>query len=136
MKPIRDRLFLSYIRSQPCAVPHCPSPYSEAAHVGPHGLGQKASDHSTIPLCVRHHRAGNDSYHKLGPRKFAELHGLDIPAVVRRLNLKPSIRIEGGHFVARLEGQEYMRSRVERGIKPAVRETLRILRNHRLGGAA
>ena len=29
----------------------------EAAHTGPHGLGQKSSDLSAIPLCRVHHRA-------------------------------------------------------------------------------
>jgi hypothetical protein len=31
------------------------------------GIIQKSSD-SAIPLCARHHRTGDDSYHKLGPR--------------------------------------------------------------------
>jgi len=50
-------------------------------------------------LCITHHRTGKDSYHKLGPRGFAELHNLDIPAIVGRLNRKPFIRIETGMFI-------------------------------------
>jgi len=61
----------------------------EAAHTGPHGLGQKSSDLSAIPLCARHHRTGPDSYHKLGPRKFAEAHRLNVSAIVARLRAKP-----------------------------------------------
>ena len=44
----------------------------EASHTGPHGLGQKSSDFSAIPLCYQHHRTGKDSYHKLGPQKFSK----------------------------------------------------------------
>jgi len=58
-------------------------------------------------LCARHHRTGNDSYHKLGPRKFAEAHQLDIPAIVARLSAKPWIRVEAGVFVGRFGNQEY-----------------------------
>jgi hypothetical protein len=131
-KPIRDRWYLAWIRTQPCCVSRCQAHYIEAAHVGPHGLGQKASDRSTIPLCIRHHRTGDDSYHRLGPRKFARVHNLDIADIVRRLNTKPTIRIEAGRFVARLEEQEYTLSRVESGIQLAVREALRICQDHQL----
>jgi len=72
----------------------------EAAHTGPHGLSQKSSDLSAIPLCARHHRTGDDSYHKLGPRKFAEAHQLDLRGIVAGLSAKPSIRVESGSFVA------------------------------------
>ena len=59
--------------------------------IAPHGLGQKSSDLSAIPLCGRHHRTGDDSYHRLGPRKFAQVHQLDIRAIVARLSAKPFI---------------------------------------------
>jgi hypothetical protein len=85
MTPQRNRKYLALVRSQPCAVCASRRP-SEAAHTGPHGLGQKSSDFSAIPLCRRHHRIGNDSYHALGPRRFADMHGLDIPALVAELN--------------------------------------------------
>ena len=39
-------------------------------------------------LCARHHRTGDDSYHKLGPRKFSEVHHLNILAIIARLNTK------------------------------------------------
>ena len=86
--PVRNWRYLSWIRMLPCLV--CGARRGiEASHTGPHGLGQKSPDLSAIPLCARRHRTGKDSYHKLGPRKFAELHDLDIPAIVARLNRKP-----------------------------------------------
>src|SRR5579863_6853665 len=98
----------------------------EASHTGPHGLGQKSPDLSAIPLCARRHRTGKDSYHKLGPRKFAELHDLDIPAIVARLNRKPFIRIETGMFIGYLEDQQYVLGMTEEGIASAVRRMTRL----------
>jgi hypothetical protein len=89
-------------------------------------MGQKSPDTSAIPLCGRHHRTGNDSYHKLGPRRFAELHNLDIQAIVRRLNLKPFIRIEIGMFIGYLEDQQYLLGMTEEGIANAVRKMTRL----------
>ena len=84
-KPVRDPLYLRFIRMLPCVV--CLKTYGiEAAHTGPHGIGQKSSDRSCLPLCRVHHRTGNDSLHKLGPVRFAEAHGLDIPALIKRFN--------------------------------------------------
>lgn len=80
-----NRKYCAFVRAQPCAV--CGTRrYIEGAHTGPRGLGQKTSDFSRIPLCVRHHRTGVDSYHQLGARRFAEVHGLDFPALVAGLN--------------------------------------------------
>ena len=93
MKPMRHPGYLQWIRTLPCSV--CQTTRAvEAAHTGPHGLSQKSSDLSAIPLCVTHHRTGDDSYHKLGPRKFAEVHQLNIRAIVWRLSAKPFIRVE------------------------------------------
>jgi hypothetical protein len=78
----------------------------EAAHTGPHGLGQKSSDWSAIPLCEKHHRTGDNSYHRLGPRKFAKVHQLNILEIVARLSAKPWIRVESGAFVGRFGDQE------------------------------
>ena len=100
----------------------------EASHTGPHGIGQKSPDSSAIPLCAKHHRTGNDSYHRLGPRKFSEKHNLDIPAIVRRLNLKPTIRVEAGCFVAYFENCRYVLGKTESGIRPAVRGAVRLFR--------
>jgi hemin uptake protein HemP len=131
MKPQRNPRYLAWIRTQPCCV--CGSRRGiEASHTGPHGLGQKSPDSSAIPLCRRHHRTGDDSYHRLGPRKFAQIHNLDIPAMVRRLNTKPLIRVESGLFVAHLEGQQYVLGKTEVGIHQAVRKMVQLCGEDRL----
>jgi len=120
MKPVRNPKYLAWIRTQPCLV--CGSTrWIEAAHTGPHGLGQKSPDTSAVPLCAKHHRTGNDSYHRLGPRKFGDIHNLDLAAIVRRLNLKPMVRIQNGEFVAHLEGFEYRLGKARGGIASALR---------------
>lgn len=84
-KPSRDPGYLHFIRTLPCAC--CDSRRGiEAAHQGPHGMGQKASDLSAIPLCQLHHRRGPKAYHKLGPVAFAETHQLDVTGLIVRLN--------------------------------------------------
>ena len=131
MKPTRNARYLAWIRTQPCCV--CGSKRAvEASHTGPHGIGQKPPDSSAIPLCANHHRTGNDSYHRLGPRKFSEKHSLNIPALVRRFNLKPKIRVEAGRFVAYIEDQKYVLGKTDAGIRPAVREALQLQRESRL----
>ena len=104
MKPIRNPGYLQWIRSLPCSV--CRTTRArEAAHTGPHGLSQKSSDLSAIPLCENHHRTGCDSYHKLGPRKFAEVHQVNIRAIAARLSAKPFICVQSGTFVGRVGDQ-------------------------------
>ena len=84
-KPVRDADYLRFIRTLPCAC--CDSRRGvESSHMGPHGMGQKSSDLSAIPLCRWHHRTGPGSYHKLGPVAFAETHGLDVSRLIVRLN--------------------------------------------------
>lgn len=132
MKPTRRPTYLAWIRTQPCLV--CGSTrWIEAAHTGPHGLSQKSPDTSAVPLCAKHHRTGNDSYHRLGPRKFAEVHNLDLAAIVWRLNLKPVMRIEQGEFVAYLEGSAYRLGRTQMGLAAAVRAVRSICAEDRLG---
>ena len=75
---------------------------------------------TAILLCVRHHRTGDDSYHKLGPRKFAEVHQLNILAIVARLSAKPLIRVESGTFVGRFGDQEYELGSTEAGVARAI----------------
>ena len=131
MKPPRNPRYLAWIRTQPCCV--CGTKRAiEASHTGPHGLGQKSPDSSAIPLCPKHHRTGEDSYHRLGPRKFAQKHNLDIPAIVRKLNMKPTIRVEAGCFVAYLEGQQYVLGKTDAGIRPAVRKAVQLCRENQL----
>ena len=129
MKPQRNPRYLAWIRTQPCCV--CGSrKFIEASHTGPHGIGQKSPDSSAIPLCARHHRTGADSYHRLGPRKFSAQHNLDIPAIVRRLNLKPTIRIEAGWFVTYLDEQRYVLGKTDAGIRGAVYQALQLRREN------
>src|SRR5579862_4236421 len=121
VKPVRNSGYLAWIRTLPCAV--CRTRRMvEAAHTGPHGLSQKSSDLSAIPLCARHHRTGDDSYHKLGPRKFAEVHQVNIRSIVARLSAKPFIRVESGVFVGRLGEEEYQLGSIEAGLAYAVRK--------------
>ena len=120
MEPVRNPGYLQWIRTLPCSV-YRTRRAVEAAHTGPHGLSQKSSDLSAIPLCGKHHRTGDDSYHKLGPRKFAEVHRLDLRGIVAGPSAKPSIRVESGSFVGRLGDREYELGRTEGGVARAIR---------------
>lgn len=63
--PNRDAKYLAWIRKFPCCA--CGSARNiEAAHTGPHGLGQKADDYKTLPMCLECHRTGKHAYHKIG----------------------------------------------------------------------
>lgn len=131
MKPARNPKYLAWIRTQPCLV--CGSTrWIEAAHTGPHGLGQKSPDSSAVPLCAKHHRTGNDSYHRLGPRKFNEVHNLNLAEIVRRLNLKPVIHLQQREFVAYLEGCRYQLGKSENGIASALRVLRSVCGENRL----
>jgi hypothetical protein len=130
MKPNRDPLYLAWIRTLPCVV--CGTTQGiEASHTGPHGLGQKSPDSSAIPLCSKHHRTGRDSYHKLGPRRFAEAHQIDIASIVRRLNLKPLIRIQSGAFIGFLEDRQWVLGQTSAGMELAMKKMVRICREDR-----
>jgi hypothetical protein len=131
MKPARNAAYLAWIRTQPCIV--CGrTRWIEAAHTGLRGLGQKSSDFSAIPLCEVHHRTGRDSYHRLGARRFSQVHNLDIQDIVGRLSLKPRVRIQGGMFVAHLEGQQYLLGKISNGIAPAIRNMRKVCGENRL----
>jgi len=125
MQPARDPKYLAWIRTHPCVV--CGVNRGiEASHTGPHGLGQKSPDTSAIPLCHRHHRTGKDSYHRLGPRRFSEVHNLNIQALVRRLNAKPSVKVEAGRFVGYFDQESYVLGDVGVGVEEAVRRVIRL----------
>lgn len=132
MRPLRSPQYLAWIRTQRCVV--CGAQRGiEASHTGPHGLGQKSADTTAIPLCSKHHRTGNDSYHRLGPRRFAQVHNLDVAAIVRWLNLKPAIKIETGRFVGYLGNQQFLLGDTSNGVAAAVRKMVRICSEDRLG---
>lgn len=102
LRPLRrsdrvpDKAYLNFIRSLECCVCAndrvmecgCIQQHSrtEAAHTGPHGIGSKSDDRTAIPLCCEHHREGLDSYHRLGPSLFQQIHGINIAATVAELN--------------------------------------------------
>ena len=133
-KPVRNPAYLRWIRSLPCSV--CRTRWQiEAAHTGPHGMGQKSSDLSAIPLCARHHRTGNDAYHHLGPSKFAEVHRLNIREFVARLSAKSRIRIESGSFVGRLGDEEYRLGPVGNSLAQAIRRMSEFRRDREFDAA-
>lgn len=78
--PARDPKYLAWIRTQPSAVS---GQYGcEAAHSGSdHGMGQKASDYSAIPLTPAEHR----EYHRIGKPAFERKHRLDCARLARKL---------------------------------------------------
>jgi len=120
MKPVRNPGYRQWIRSLPCCV--CRTTRAvEVAHTGPRGLSQKSSDFAAIPLCARHHRIGKDSYHKLGPRKFAEVHHVNLLAIVARLSARTVIRVRSGTFVGSSGDEEYLLGRTVIGIRQTVR---------------
>lgn len=106
---VRSAAFLRFVRSLPCVLCQrkrhsrgfeiynmsagsrwlnwASGQYTEAAHVGNRGLGQKCSDRETIPLCAAHHRTGKDSHHVLG-KKFWDFHGLDKEKLIAELNAR------------------------------------------------
>ena len=128
-KLARNPKYLAWIRTHPCVV--CGASRGiEASHKGPHGLGQKSPDSSAIPLCAKHHRTGNNRYHKLGPREFSQVHGLDISEIVRRLSRKPLIRVEAGMFVGYIEDEQYVLGSVGNGISPVVQKMIKLRMEH------
>lgn len=82
-KRSRNIPYMLWVKTLPCAV--CGRNNSEAAHTGRRGLGQKAPDEQTIPLCPRHHRDYKDALDVAGPVRFQQIHGIDIKALVGRL---------------------------------------------------
>lgn len=128
-RPIRDRAYLDWIKTLPCAVCH-QTRGIDPAHTGSHGLSIKASDHRAIPLCRRHH----DEY-GLGRRLFEQKYSLDIEALIRKLNEKPKVRIFQGKFVMTISGEEYALRPVQDGLKLMVRSAVSICRERFLPAA-
>jgi len=125
MKPRRDSRYLQWVRTLPCSVCHA-TRNIEAAHTGPHGLGQKSPDSTAIPLCAAHHRTGADSYHKLGPRKFAQVHNLNIQGIVAGLNAKPRIRVISGNFIGSFQDELYLLGSTRADLAPVVQKMIKL----------
>ena len=89
LKPARvvDRARLALVASMPCCV--CGARPVEVHHVrATVGLGQRAGDDQTIPLCPQHHRTGGFgvAFHA-GPREWERQHGPQVEhlAAVNRM---------------------------------------------------
>ena len=72
-RPVRSEGYKAFVRSFPCIACGSVRRRREAMHIGPHGIGQKASDLDTLPGCYLCHK----ELHRLGRVKFEMLHGLD-----------------------------------------------------------
>lgn len=70
--PGRSRSYLALVRGMCCTGCGASGP-CEAHHWGPRGMGQKASDFRTVPLCVSCHREFHDTgrVSALGPKMEA-----------------------------------------------------------------
>jgi hypothetical protein len=71
--------------------------------------------------CTQCHWTRDDSYHRLGPRRFAEVHQLNIRAIVARLSARPIIWVESGTFVGRFGDQGYELGSTAAGLALAIR---------------
>jgi hypothetical protein len=83
--PAHDWKYLAFVRTHPCCA--CGRMrWVEAAHTGPHGLGQKAPDRDAVPLCVRCHRTETECLGLIGPGKFQVKWGICFREIVGELN--------------------------------------------------
>ena len=90
--PTRDRKYLTFLKTQACAVcHHSGNPWNqiEPAHTGNRGraTSQKADDYDAISLCRRCHWEGAFSYHQHRHESdWVERHNIDLPSL-RTMNL-------------------------------------------------
>lgn len=88
--PVRDEGYKRFIKMLPCIA--CLNTWHiDPAHTGQHGLGQKSSDLSCIPLC----RPCHDQY-GADPVAFTERHRLDIPVLIGMFNSFWQTKLGGG----------------------------------------
>ncbi len=121
-KPVRSERYKAMIRSLWCVV--CGRSNPDACHTGPHAYGRKASDLTCIPLCRCHHREMDSN-----PVAFAERYGLDIPAIVAQLSMKPKVEIHGAVFVVVwANGDTWQLYSVSQGTKRLVQACGRVWR--------
>lgn len=63
--------YSEWIRSQPCYWPGCrKGPRSEQHHMSGAGMGLRAHDHDSMPLCREHHHVGLGQMGKEERRDF------------------------------------------------------------------
>lgn len=85
----RDNAYLNFIRRQPCCVCGKAAP-SQAAHIRsgypeagwrPTGMGEKPSDHRTLPLCPGCHVDGPKAQHKANEVSWWRSHDIYPPSL-------------------------------------------------------
>jgi hypothetical protein len=79
IKTIRDKKYMDWVKTLPCMI--C-GRQSEPHHEGARGIGIKASDWDTIPLCNVHHR----DRHQTGRLTF--WNGQNPQEIIEKLNAK------------------------------------------------
>jgi len=87
-RPERSPRYKAFIRAQASVVSGLGG--CDPCHTGPHAGGQKSSDKDCIPLTRREH-----TQFDVDPRGYAELHGLDILALIRRFNAEYDFKFGG-----------------------------------------
>ena len=75
-QPERNREYLRFVKRFPCIGCGC-TWWVDPCHTGPHGLGQKSSAYSALPMCRKCHDAFDQA-----PRAFAEVHGIDVAGLI------------------------------------------------------
>jgi hypothetical protein len=78
--PDQTEAYRACIRQQPSCVSESRRNI-EACHTGPHGLGQKSSGYTCIPLTHQEHM----ELHQIGPRQFQEKYRIDFEVIIEGL---------------------------------------------------
>ena len=100
--PVRDPKYLKFIRQFPCVGCKTQRWGRDAMHIGPHGIGQKASDLDTLPGCRKCHR----ELHKIGARRFQERYAVDFAAMIRMFRRFFVLKHPGHEWVGATEKPE------------------------------
>lgn len=88
-----DPDYTAWLRTRHCLV--CDAYPSEAHHAGRRGLGQRAHDHTAVPLCRKHHAAWHDGGEpfRRWTRDDRRLWAEDMAAMLRETYLRQYIDI-------------------------------------------
>jgi hypothetical protein len=78
----RSRAYLAYVVSQGCLICRGPAVAHHLLRGSGHGVGLKAGDDQTLPLCDGHHR---ELHAKGNETRYLEEHGIDGPTEAARL---------------------------------------------------
>ena len=90
---VEDKAFLAFVRRQRCCVCGAPPPV-QAAHIRmgslaygkrDTGRGERPSDCWTTPLCQSCHLDGPEAQHRVGEKRFWQMHNLNPFAIAIRL---------------------------------------------------